>query len=140
MENIFKPRTAVIPLVACGLLLLSACVTTAPKAPSIEERAIARWESLFAGEFTRAYEYLSPGYRSSVTAEQYEQSVLQKRIKWVSARYIESECTETSCKVKINIGYTASHALAGVETFHGRGNVEETWLQLNGQWYLVPAR
>ena len=127
-------------LTSCSLLLLSACATTARTENVIEERAMARWEAVLSGDFAAAYEYLSPGYRSSVSAAQYERSILQKRIKWVSARYIKSECTETSCKVKISIGYTASNALAGVKIFHGAGDIEESWLRLDGHWYLVPRR
>ena len=51
-----------------GLLLLSACASNTVKTSSIEERASARWEKLLSGNLAEAYEYLSPGYRSSVSS------------------------------------------------------------------------
>ena len=139
MNNGLTSRAVILPLLTCSLLLLGACAATIPKAVSIEERALARWEALFAGDFAAAYAYLSPGYRSSLTVAQYELSVLQNRIRWVSAKYIKSECTETSCNVKINIGYTATNVLPGVDVFRSAVDIEEAWLRLDGQWYLVPG-
>lgn len=140
--NMFSEKGRVTPMVlVCGLLLLSACATTPRLSPeeAVKERATARWELYFSGDLAGAYLYLSPGYRTSVSSLQYQRSVLVKRVAWTSAEYISSECEETSCKVKFNVNYAISGAIPGVKSVKGTQNIEETWVLVDGQWYLVPA-
>ena len=128
-------RAALVGLV-CSLLVLSAC----EKSESIEERASGRWDVLLSGDMTSAYEYLSPGYRSSVSLEQYQRSLLTRQVGWDSADYIESDCTEDSCKVKISIGYTVRGALPGVKEYKGVQKIIESWVRVDGVWYLEPEK
>ena len=121
-----------------GLLLLSACAGTEPKTPSIEERSTAYWETLFSGDLAGAYEFLSPGYRSSVSSMDYQRSILTKQVQWTSAKYIESDCSEATCAVWISLGYMVSGAIPGVKSFTGTEKVEESWIKVDGMWYLVP--
>ena len=124
----------------CSLLLLSACATTMKAESGVEERAKQRWELLLSGDLDGAYEYLSPGYRSSVSSLQYQRSLLLMRISWTGAEYIESECEEITCKVKISLGYALHGALPGVKKFEGKQTVEESWLLVDGDWYYVPQK
>lgn len=140
MKCFSVPRHLYTMLTSCSLLLLSACATTARTENVIEERAMARWETLLSGDLAAAWEYLSPGYRSSVSSERYQQSVVIKRVKWTGARYIESDCIETTCKVKISIDYTLHGAIPGVQSFTGTQAIEESWLLVDGKWYLVPKQ
>lgn len=140
MKCFSVPRHLYTMVTSCSLLLLSACATTARTENVIEERAMARWETLLSGDLAAAWEYLSPGYRSSVSSEQYRQSVLIKRVKWTGARYIESDCIETTCKVKISIDYALYGAIPGVQSFTGTQAIEESWLLVDGKWYLVPKQ
>jgi hypothetical protein len=127
-------------IVAIGLMLLSACATSISVSPEsqIEERATARWEALFSGDLASAYEYLTPGYRSSVSSLAYQRSVLLKRVAWTSAKYVENACEESVCKVKFEVGFTVSGALPGVKSFKGSQIIEESWVLIDGQWYFVP--
>jgi len=124
----------------CGLLLLSACATTAPKAPDIQERANARWEALLSGDIAAAYEYLSPGYRSSVSSLQYQRAILLKRVQWTGVEYRAHECTETSCNVKFVLSYKVAGALPGVRSYEGKMDIEEPWVMVGKQWYYVPVQ
>jgi hypothetical protein len=138
--NIF-PYTGRVRLmaVACGLMLLSACATSTSVSPEsqIEERANARWEALFSGDFAGAYEYLTPAYRTSVSSLAYQRSVLLKRVAWTSAKYVESVCEESLCKVKFDVGYTIYGAIPGVKSYSGTQKIEESWVLIDGQWYFV---
>ena len=58
--------------VACCLLLLQACATTQTTESLIEARAMGRWDALLSDDLAGAYEYLSPGFRSSVSSLQYQ--------------------------------------------------------------------
>lgn len=128
-------------VVVCGLFLLSACATSTSVSTEslIEQRATARWETFFSGDLAGAYEYLSPAYRTSVSSLQYQRSVLLKRVAYTSAEYIGSTCDESTCMVKFNVGYTVSGALPGVKSYKGTQIIEESWVLIDGQWYLVPA-
>ena len=122
------------------LLMLSACASIGGSTPSIEQRATERWDLLFSDELTAAYQYLSPGYRSSVSAKNYQRSLLLQRVKWTGARYIESDCAETSCKVKISLDFTVQGALPGVKSFDGTQEIDESWVKVDGNWYFVPNK
>ncbi len=126
--------------VVCGLLLLSACATSVSTENQIEQRVTARWETLLSGDLAGAYEFLSPGYRSSVSSMQYQRSVLLQQVKWTSAKYVESTCEETTCNVKVLVGFTVYGALPGVKSFNGTKDIEESWVLISGNWYLVPPQ
>jgi len=124
----------------CSLLLLSACDTTAPKAPGIQERANDRWEALLTGDLAKAYEYLSPGMRSSVSSTQYQRSILTQAVRWTSADYIDSVCEETTCKVRISIGFVVHGAVPGVKSFKNTKKITESWVLADDQWYFTPNK
>jgi hypothetical protein len=123
----------------CSLLLLSACASiTQPKAPTLEERVTARWSALLSDDLAGAYEFLSPGYRSSVSSVQYQRSILLQRVQWTDAKYRSSECTETTCNVSVLLDYRIVGALPGVKSFKGKKDVKESWVKVEDMWYLVP--
>ena len=129
-------------VVACSLMLMSACATSPRVDPEslVKERATTRWELLFSGDLAGAYEYLSPAYRSSVSSLQYQRSILLKRVVWTSAKYIDHQCEEVSCKVEFDVGFTVSGAIPGVKSYKGTQIIEETWVLVDDEWYLVPAK
>jgi hypothetical protein len=123
-----------------AVVLLSACASNPGKNQPIEVRVMSMWDSLLASDVSSAYEYLSPGYRSSVSLSQYQKQLLIRKVKWTSAKYIESECTETTCNVKISLGYTVFAAVPGVKTFSSAQTITEDWVQIDRVWYMVPER
>ena len=133
-----KTRVGQLPVVFAVLLLISACAATRTAEQIVEERAMERWIALLSDDLTGAYEYLSPGYRSSVSVKNYQRALLLKKIKWNDAKVIESECEETTCKVKISLNYTAFGAVPGLKSFDGVQTIEESWVLVNGNWFLVP--
>lgn len=126
--------------VFCSLLLLTACASSVSKESAVEKRVTERWDLLFSGDLAGAYEYLSPGYRSSVSSVQYQRSILIQPVKWTSATYKGRVCEETVCKVKISVGFTVYGALPGVKSFSDVQDIEESWMLVSGKWYLVPEQ
>jgi len=139
-KNLVKIGPVSVSCMVCTLLLLSACATSTHTESSIEDRANARWAALLSGDLAGAYEFLSPGYRSSVSSLQYQRSILLKKVAWKSADYIESACEETTCKVKMNVGFSVYGAVPGVKSYNGTQKVEESWILVDGQWYFVPKK
>lgn len=131
---------AVISTLCCCLLLLSACASPERTERNIEERAMERWNTLLGEDLDGAYQFLSPGYRSSVSSTQYQRAILLNRVKWTGAKFIESDCTETTCKVKISLDYALYGVLPGVNSFEGTQTVEESWVLTEGIWYFVPDK
>ncbi len=129
-------------LVACGLMLLSACATSTSvsQESQVEERATARWEALFSGDLAGVYEYLTPAYRTSVSSLAYQRSVLLKQVAWTSAEYTDSVCEETLCKVSFDVGYTISGTIPGVKSYKGTQIIEESWVLIDGHWYFMPPK
>jgi len=140
MKFFMGRRSMLVAGLYCSLLLLSACATTVSTENTIENRATARWDSLLSGDLAGAYEYLSPGFRSSVTSLQYQRHVLLSKVKWTAARYIASDCAETTCKVTISLDYTVYGALPGVTSFNSTQEIEESWVKADGNWYFVPDK
>jgi len=138
MSNFVNYGGRYFPGLVCCLLLLSACATPVSNEALIEERATARWDALLSGDLAAAYEYLSPGYRSSVSSAQYQRSLLLNQLSWTGANFMGSECTDVTCNVKISIDYSVRGALPGVREFKGKQTVDESWVRVDGVWYLVP--
>ena len=137
---LLRQRAAFISVLFCGVLLLSACASPERTERTVEKRATARWNAVLSEDFAGAYEYLSPGFRSSVSAAQYQRSILLNRVRWTGARYNRSECTETTCKVTISLDYALYGGLPGVESFEGTQTIYESWVRVNGKWYFVPSK
>jgi len=129
-------------VVACGLMLLSACATSTSMNPEsqLEERVTGRWDALLTGDLAGAYEFLSPGYRSSVSSLQYQRSVLLQQVKYSSAKYINNECEDTTCNVTVLVGFTVYGAVPGVKSFDGSRNIDESWVLVDGDWFMVPKK
>lgn len=139
MMKLFVNPARVLPLgLFLGIFLLASCVTTPQSESGVEQRVVARWGALLEGDYIGAYDFLSPGYRSSVSLNQYQRSLLLSKVRWTSAKYIESECTDNVCKVKNSLDYALHGALPGVNTFNGTQIVEESWVLVDGDWYFVP--
>lgn len=139
MNKFAKDGRARLIVAACALMLLSACAAPVSKESQVEQRATARWDTLLSDDLAGAYEYLSPGYRSSVSSLQYQRAILIKPVKWISAKYKESQCEETTCTVKMTVGFTVYGALPGVKSYSGTNDVDESWVLVDGTWYMVPG-
>jgi hypothetical protein len=112
-------------------------VSTDPQA-AIERRATDRWKLLVAKDAVRAYGYLTPGYRATMTATQYDEWLRSRQIKWVAGKYVDRTCSDaTTCTVSMEIvAETKLPSIPGVQ--QGAALVEEQWLQIDGVWYHLP--
>lgn len=141
-----KPRFA---LAALAALALAACqagggarsVAAGRHAPP-EVRAIERWKLLIAGDTAAAYEYLSPGVRSTKPQNVYAAEMSARPIRWESVELHEQEpvCeTEDACIVKVLVTYSMDVPLPNVGRVMSPSVQEEKWIALDGVWYHVPA-
>jgi len=130
----------VTALVLLAVMLLSACATTttATREDIVKERAQARWDALLARDYASAYEYYSPGYRSTASVVDFEISVRMRRIGYTSAEYQEQSCDENTCTVAFNVGYRVGTPVPGVGVWDGYQTVNDQWIKTGGEWWYLP--
>ena len=137
------------PLIAAAVLalLLAACQTaggtkTAGKQAPPEVRALERWKLLIAGDTAAAYEYLSPGVRSTKPQSVYATEMAARPIRWEKVELHEPKpvCeTADACIVKVLVTYSMDVPLPNVGRVTSPSVQEEKWIALDGVWYHVPA-
>lgn len=126
---------------ALAILLSAGCASTAPRTAeeAVTQRAQERLDLYLEGNFAEAYEYLSPGYRSGVSRLEYQRQVTAQPFNWTSARVVASECSESSCKLKISVGIVVYGALPGVPRYETTTAITENWIKSGRTWYFVPS-
>jgi hypothetical protein len=107
---------------------------------SLAARANDRWKLIIAGEFAKAYEYLSPGYRETRPKAEYVDTLRNRPIRWTKSEINDQACSETDvCTVKVLIEYEFEMPTTGVGKVTQFGVIEEKWLRLDGVWYFLPT-
>ncbi|KAA9130765.1 hypothetical protein F3N42_10345 [Marinihelvus fidelis] len=122
-------------------LLLSACATMGGGTPEeqVADRAQARWDLLLERNLEDAYEYFTPGYRSSVSIDQWRRKLSAQPVTWDGASVTGVTCDpEGSCMARVRVDYSIRGGLPGVQQFKSVTDVEETWINSNGEWFYLP--
>jgi len=137
-----RKRIRAIRAVATAALamLLGACATSGGGKPEV--RAIERWNLLVAGKAAEAWEYLSPGARSTKSRAVYHAEMTQRPVRWEKVEAFEDPvcASADACTVKILVTYSMDVALPTVGRINSPAVLEEKWIALDGVWYHVPAQ
>lgn len=120
------------------VVLATACATPSNKSQTLQERVEGRWTALLANDFETAYQYFTPGYRSSQSLRNFEISFMLRKVKYRSAEYIKEECEASACTVTVKLGYNVTAPVRGLSKFKGKSDVFEKWVFLNGKWFILP--
>ena len=128
-----------IPALAAALALIAACQRQDPAA-IVQQRAVERWNLLIEGHPVKAYEYLSPGYRTTHTLDQYVAFVATARLKWKSAKVLpQQQCEAEVCTVHLIVESTVPAMLANApRDLQLQTPLTEQWVSSDGQWYFLP--
>jgi hypothetical protein len=121
---------------ALVLGLLAGCAST-PKTPeeAVRLRAQERWNAYLAGDFKKAYGYLSPGSRAIVPYERWR-AMAGGAVAWKSAEVMSVTCeTSEKCTALLKVSYEPALMRGKVGSIE-RG-LEETWLLDSGRWWLL---
>ncbi len=106
------------------------------EAPSLEAKdevaalASARWGALIQGDLAKAYEYLSPGVRSTLSLDAYKAKI--RTGSWKKATVDSVSCDKDLCKVTMIIEHSFRE-MKSIQT-----PLFEDWLQEGGKWWYVP--
>ena len=120
----------------CGTLsgapALSADSAADVKRAAVAKRAEDRWQLLIKGDLAGAYEYLSPGSRSTMSYEQYR---AKHRVGFYRAAKVDSvTCEDAVCTADLKLTYDARQ-LKGITT-----PITEKWVIEQGQVWFVEVR
>ena len=125
-----------VPVLAALSLAACATVGTAPQ-DQVRQRANERWKALVAGEFSKAYNYSTAGYRAVVKPDDYRGRI-GSAVKWVDADVVNVKCEDkTKCTATVRIEYKP--ILGGSVDGNFDTHVDEVWLYEEGNWSIFQA-
>ena len=126
------------------LPMASACVNTPQQsvAPVLDKQEIvaklaqSRWDALRRMDFEAAYNLMSPASRPMLTLEDFRARL--SRVNWKAASVGKVECAaDDLCTIRVDARYSFRLRLGKeVENDHA---VTETWRNIAGGWWYVPA-
>lgn len=123
---------------ACSAaLLLGACAslpgTAAAPEDIVRERAEARWKSLIAGDWEKAYSLTAPSYRAVVDLDRYRAKV-GKAATWVGAEVVGVTCEADACTARVRLDFKP---VLGIRSGNlASTHVDEKWVEEEGGWWL----
>lgn len=133
--HLSRTRFLALLAAAAASAALAGCAAFAPKSPEdlVRERAQERWDALIAGDFEKAYGFLSPASRGVVSLPQFRASI-GAAVSWKSAKVHSVVCEQPDrCKVTMLVKYAPMLPRPRVGTIET--SVDETWLLDQGQWW-----
>jgi len=116
-------------------LMLGACAaieqaTVDEAKKEVSERAQQRWDHVTKGETDKAYEFLSPASRSTLSFEVFRKRNAAGRW-WRTMKIEKVDCRADACQVRMAVEYDL-YEIKGLKK-----NIEETWIKDAGTWWLV---
>lgn len=146
VEPLYSKQRQTLPLstfwaAALASLALSACTTIGNMNPQeqVSLRANQRWQALVSADFTRAYNFNTPGYRAVISPQAYR-ATIGSSVAWVGAEAVKVDCPEANkCTATIRIDFKP--LMGGRQGDMINTHIDETWLFEDGQWwYFQPFK
>lgn len=111
--------------------------------PEDQVKALAnqRWQYLIAGDFDKAYEMATPGFRKIRNLRDYRVRKSAVPVKWLAAEVLRVECTpaETPTKCAVRIKLNSEPVIpSGFKGVLSSG-IDETWLFEDGRWWMFES-
>ncbi len=122
---------------AAVLLTLAGCANKA-NPDNVDRRSVERWNYLIAHEAEKAYDYLTPGYRTTKTRDAYAIAMNGRPVQWKAAKFMGKKCDADRCKVAVDVTYSMNMP-ALHKTTEATSTQSETWILVNGEWYFFPG-
>lgn len=111
--------------------------------PEDQVKALAnqRWQYLIAGDFDKAYEMATPGFRKIRNLRDYRVRKSAVPVKWLAAEVLRVECTpaETPTKCAVAIKLTSEAMVPGAPKGPLSSRIDEVWLYEDGRWSMFES-
>ena len=124
---------------ALAALALAGCGAAVKKddGAAVEARAAERWNLLIAHQAEKAYDYLTPGFRQTITREKYASDKNDVALRWKSAKVSGHSCDADACTVTVMIeAQVRMPGIAKAQTTTMPS--EERWVRVDHTWYHLP--
>lgn len=129
-------------LAATALVGIGGCASLV-SGPEDKVKALAtqRWQYLVEGDFDKAYEMATPGFRKVRNLRDYRVRKSAVPVKWVAAEVLRVECSPaekpTKCVARIKLDSTpvVPSGFKGVLS----SGIDETWLFEDGHWWVFES-
>ena len=92
-------------------------------------RAQARWDALLVSQFDKAYEYISPAGRLSLSLELFRSRIAAAS--WRGAKVTSAVCEPEVCDVTLKLDINVLPNLPYTQT------INEKWILDGGKWWFV---
>lgn len=142
--NVPGAYTRALMVSALIALLLGACASVSPgkgkDTRPAAERAADRAGFFVAGQFDKAWEFTTPGYRATVPQKNYVEKSEVWPIKWLDASVVDSDCVADAmtCEVAIYVEFQTQIPMPHVGRLTMNHKLTETWLKIDDVWYFLP--
>ena len=100
-------------------------------------RSEARWKLVLDRNYEEAWDYLTPGFRETTNRYDYARDRTGRPFRYLGAAVMSEECQEDICKIKVLVRYRAIAAPSGMSKMTLSREIEETWIRVDGSWWLV---
>ena len=106
----------------------------AAKTPQTPEQAVTtraqeRWDALRAGQYDKAYAYITPSMRETLSLEIFRGRI--SSLSWIDVKVTKAVCEPEACDVSVKIDYYVLPKLRDSQT------VNEKWILDRGNWWFV---
>lgn len=107
----------------------------------VKALATQRWQYLVEGDFDKAYEMATPGFRKVRNLRDYRVRKSAVPVKWMQAEVLRVVCTPlevpTKCVVRIKLDSkpVVPTGFTGVLS----SGIDETWLFEDGRWWMFES-
>lgn len=137
MKNACRVSGIVLLTIAVLPVLMSCSAEQQSPSEIVAERAQARWDALVEREFGEAWEHYTPGFRSTYPREEFNYDMKRRPIRWLEAEVVTVECADERCAARVSVKYDAPGAPSTQQGMQLRREVEEEWLNVDGDWWFV---
>lgn len=124
------------------LVGVAGCASLIAK-PEDQVKALAnqRWKLLVAGDFDKAYEMATPGFRKVRSLRDYRVRKATVPVKWVDAEVLSVACTPTDTPTKCAVRIKLNSEPVVPTRFKGvlSSAIDETWLYEDGRWWMFES-
>jgi hypothetical protein len=129
-------RLALAVVLAAAALASTGCASmggagATPEA-QVAQLADQRWGHLIAGDWQKAYNMLTPGYRNLHDLREY-QGQFKGAVQWKKAEVATTTCEPEKCEVRIELTVASPFGRGKADTISTFFN--ETWLKEGDRWY-----
>lgn len=125
-----------LALAACGG---GASVKSPANDSALEKRSVERWDLLIAHKAEKAYDYLTPGTRTTQTREKYAADMNNRPVHSQSVTYIDRKCDDPdACTLQLQAAFSVNMSARMGQDVQSVTLLWERWVRVNGQWYYLP--